>query len=73
MAGEHTQAEALIKHAIQQADTNASMSGDAMRRAILSSILKLSAEQAGIGNTTDEVNYLLENMGSDEQVITRGC
>jgi len=74
MAGEYQYADTLIQQALTQAESDNQMSSDAMRRAILSAILNYSLETGKcVSSLLDEIDYLVDNLKDEEQVVTRGC
>ncbi|WP_439133413.1 hypothetical protein [Pseudomaricurvus sp.] len=73
MAGEFLIAKNQIQQALTEAETDSSMSTEAMNRALLTEMLSQLAKH----HTPEELKalllYQLEQISEDEFVITRGC
>lgn len=73
MAGEFRIAQDCIAEAINTAEAENSMSGEAMGRALLTELLTTLSQEHSAASIKEMVDYQLENLTSDEFVVTRGC
>lgn len=73
MAGEFRIAQHYIAEAIESAKAENSMSEEAMGRALLTELLAVLSQQHTPTGLKEMIEYQLENLSSDEFVVTRGC
>ena len=73
MSGEYTVAANLIDQAITEAESSTSMDADAMALALLSLTLRRLSEYRSRADIESCVDYDLDNVIEQDQVITRGC
>lgn len=73
MAGEFRIAQLAVSEAIEASIADASMSPQAMSRALLSEILQQLSSQLPTAQLASLVEYQLDNLNIDEHVVTRGC
>ncbi|MCV6622778.1 MAG: hypothetical protein OIF51_13625 [Cellvibrionaceae bacterium] len=73
MSGEYKTAQTLIENALSEADNSANSSADALSQALLGVLLQSMAKQRGIADLKSFIDFQLENLDTDEIVVTRGC
>ncbi|WP_299769362.1 hypothetical protein [uncultured Pseudoteredinibacter sp.] len=73
MSGEYKTAQTLIENALAEADNSANSSADALSQALLGVLLQSMAKQRGIADLKSFIDFQLENLDTDEIVVTRGC
>jgi len=73
MSGEYKTAQTLIENALAEADNSANSSADALSQALLGVLLQSMATQRGIADLKSFIDFQLENLDTDEIVVTRGC
>jgi hypothetical protein len=73
MSGEYTVAASLLDTAINQAEEDNAMDPDAMALAILSLVLRKLSEYRSRADIESCIDYDLDNVIEQDQVITRGC
>jgi len=73
MAGEFRIAQNHIGEAVETAKAENSMSEEVMGRALLTEVLVVLSQQQSPSNLKEMIDYQLENLSSDEFVVTRGC
>jgi len=73
MAGEFRIAQHHIGEARETAKAENSMSEEVMGRALLTEVLAVLSQQHTPSNLKEMIDYQLENLSSDEFVVTRGC
>jgi len=73
MAGEFRIAQHHIGEAVETAKAENSMSEEVMGRALLTEVLVVLSQQQSPSNLKEMIDYQLENLSSDEFVVTRGC
>ncbi|WP_299975866.1 hypothetical protein [uncultured Pseudoteredinibacter sp.] len=73
MSGEYNTAQTLIENALTEADNSANSSADALSQALLGVLLQSMAKQRGIADLKSFIDFQLENLDTDEIVVTRGC
>ncbi len=73
MSGEYTVATQLIDDAIATAESNNAMDPDAMALAILSMAIRKLSQYRSRKDIESCIDYDLDNVIEQDQVITRGC
>jgi len=73
MTGEFRIAQHSIAEAINTAKAENSMSEEAMGRALLTELLATLSQEHSPASIKEMVDYQLENLTSDNFVVTRGC
>lgn len=73
MSGEYKTAQTLLENALAEADNSANSSADALSQALLGVLLQSMAKQRGIADLKSFIDFQLENLDTDEIVVTRGC
>ena len=72
MAGEASDAQQLVTHAMQRADRDPTLDKDAMGRSIINAVLGEYRKYRKIDDIASELQYIIDNLDEDEFVITRG-
>jgi hypothetical protein len=72
MTGEVSYAQQLIADAMRHAESDSSMSKDAMGRAVINAVIAEYRRFRNVDDIASELRYLIDTLDEDEFVITRG-
>lgn len=73
MSGEYQSAVKLINEALAEAEQSPNSSAEALSQAMLGVLLQTMAEQRGVKDLAAFIEFQLDNLDTDEIVVTRGC
>lgn len=73
MSGESTYAKKVMENVIEEAESNPQYLPDAMSRALMSALIAHFQTHRENADIVSELNSIIDNIGDDELVITRGC
>jgi uncharacterized protein (DUF2267 family) len=73
MAGEAAHAEKLVSEVMRIAESDSTLSKDSMARAVLNAVLTEYLKYRSADDVANELRYIIDTLGEDEFVITRGC
>ncbi|MGH1471423.1 MAG: hypothetical protein ACRBCS_09530 [Cellvibrionaceae bacterium] len=73
MSGEVEYAKQLVNQAMGETCSDKNFDKDTVGRAIINTVLENFCEYRSVKDIVSEMEYLIENLGQDEFVITRGC
>ncbi len=73
MSGEYQTAQELIGQALDNAEASSSSSADALSQAMLGVLLQEMAQTRGLSDLKSFIEFQLDNLDTDEIVVTRGC
>ena len=73
MAGEFKTAEQILSQAFENADSDSTMSTDAMGTALLCTLLSTLSKTQSRKSLDQLIAYHLDSQEEDEFVVTRGC
>ncbi len=73
MSGEYQTAEDLINQALNGAQASSNSSAEALSQAILGVLLQKMAQTRGVSDLKSFIDFQLDNLDTEEIVVTRGC